>query len=137
MESFDRNFLRNNLFPVLESRWPGVVKRLTRSARIARLTSEALAAFISAYSSDLLADENKMPLAPLLQLELPMQALVLRQWLRRREIPALPEVRIHEFLDQLAGATRSSQAEVRWSHWQLEALSPLHLAAGCFHCHSL
>ena len=119
-QSFDRNFLRNNLFPTLETRWPGVVKRLTRSARIARLTSEALAEFVNSHSSDLLADNHKMPLAPLLKLEQPMQALVFRQWLRRREVPALPEVRIHEFLDQLAGASESSRAEVKWSQWQLK-----------------
>jgi len=123
-ESFDRNFLRNNLFPTLETRWPGVVKRLTRSARIARLTSEALAEFVNSYSSDLLANNHKMPLAPLLQLEQPMQALVFRQWLRRQEIPALPEVRIHEFLDQLAASRASSRAEVRWSQWQLKLYHP-------------
>jgi len=119
-ESFDRNFLRNRLFPELETRWPGVVKRLTRSARIARLTSDALAEFINTYSSDLLSDKHKMPMVPLLQLERHMQALVLRQWLRRQEIAALPEVRILEFLDQLAGAGENSQTEARWGQWQLK-----------------
>jgi tRNA(Ile)-lysidine synthase len=119
-ESFDRNFLRNNLFPMLESRWPGVVKRLTRSARIARLTSVALETFINSYASDLLGNEHRMPLRALLKLERPIQSLVLRQWLRRQEIPALPEVRIHEFLDQLAASSKDSQAEVRWSQWQLK-----------------
>ena len=119
-ETFDRNYLRNNLFPTLETRWPGVVKRLTRSARIARLTSEALADFVNFHSRDLLGSKYRMPLEPLLQLEQPMQALVFRQWLRGQEIPVLSEVRIYEFLNQLADSNEASQAEVRWNQWQLK-----------------
>jgi tRNA(Ile)-lysidine synthase len=118
--SFDRNYLRNQLFPMLNSRWPGVVKRLTRSARIARLSSEALAEFVNSHSGKLLANKHRMALEPLLELDQPMQALVMRQWLRGQEIPALTEVRIYEFLDQLASAKRNSQAEVRWNRWQLK-----------------
>lgn len=119
-ERFDRNFLRNKLFPELETRWPGLVKRLTRSARMARQTSDALAEFIDTHSSHLLSDNHRMPLEPLLQLDKAMQALVLRQWLRRQEIGTLPEVRIREFLSQLAISGKDSQAEVRWGQWQLK-----------------
>jgi tRNA(Ile)-lysidine synthase len=105
---------------MLETRWPGLAKRLTRSARMARQTSDALAVFINLHSSDLLGDKHRMPLKPLLQMERPMQALVIRQWLRRQEIASLPEVRIHEFLSQLAGSGENSQAEVRWGQWQLK-----------------
>ncbi len=43
---FDRNYLRQELFPLLEKRWPGVVNRLSRTARNARITSTAMAVFI-------------------------------------------------------------------------------------------
>lgn len=119
-ESYDRNYLRNNLFPLIASRWPGLVRNLNRSARHAREASEALAAFINSSSSDLLGSQHRMPLERLLQLELPMQALVLRQWLRLRNIPALTQVRTLEFLSQLADAGPDSQAEVKWDHWQLK-----------------
>ena len=118
--SFDRNFLRNELLPTIEARWPGLTGRLNRSARIARLTSEALANFINAASGDLLGSPHRMPLTPLLELELAMQTLVLRQWLRLQEIQSPPEVRLLEFLDQLAEAHRENQAELRWQHWQVK-----------------
>ena len=117
--SFDRNFLRNFLFPQLETRWPGVVRRLTRSARTARISATALAELIEIHCEQLLHNRHRMPLRPFLQLEPPMRALVLRQWLRRQEIPALPEVRLNEFIKQIAGST-SSLAEVRWANWQLK-----------------
>jgi len=124
-ESFDRNFLRNSLFPQLETRWPGVVRRLTRSARTARMTATALADFLDTHCEALLCDRYKMPLSPLLQLEPPMRALVLRQWLRRQEIPALSEARLNEFLRQLATATSGGQPEVRWGGWQLKRFGGL------------
>ena len=124
-ESFDRNFLRNSLFPQLETRWPGVVRRLTRSARTARMTATALADFLDAHCEALLCDRYKMPLSPLLQLKSPMRALVLRQWLRRQEIPALSEARLNEFLRQLATATSDGQPEVRWGGWQLKRFGGL------------
>jgi len=119
-ESFDRNFLRNFLFPHLETRWPGVVRRLTRTSRTARITATALADFIDIHCGELLHNRHRMPLPPFLQLEPPMRTLVLRQWLRQQEIPALPEVRLNEFIKQIAGSTSSSQAEVRWGGWQLK-----------------
>ena len=119
-QSFDRNFLRNSLFPQLETRWPGVVRRLTRTSRTARISATALADFIDSHYNKILKNRHKMPLRPFLQLEPPMRALVLRQWLRRQEVPALPEVRLNEFIKQIAGSTSGSQAEVRWSGWQVK-----------------
>ncbi len=100
---FDRNYLRQALFPQLEKRWPGVVNRLSRTARNARITATAMAEFIENQSGDLIRDPSKMPLRKLLELEPEMQTLIVRQWLRRHEVPALPESRLKEFLDQLAG----------------------------------
>ena len=48
-----------------------------------------------------------------------MRSLVLREWLRRNELPALPESRINEFLQQLVGAESGRHAEVRWSGWTI------------------
>ena len=123
-QSYDRNYLRNQLFPTLKHRWPGLITRLNRSARIARSTSEVLADFITRQFSELLDDPHRMPLDSLRELESPMQALVLRQWLRMRGVTALPESRMLEFLDQLRKADSNSRAEVRWKQWQLKLYKP-------------
>ena len=108
--AFDRNYLRQDLFPLLEQRWPGLVRRLSRTARNARISASAMAMFIENQSGDLIRDKFKMPLQKLLELEPEMQTLIVRQWLRRGEVPVLPEARLREFLDQLSGSqlTRSS-----------------------------
>jgi tRNA(Ile)-lysidine synthase len=118
--AFDRNYLRRELFPLLEKRWPGLVRRLSRTARNARITAAAMAMFIENQSGDLIRDKIKMPLQKLLELEPEMQTLIVRQWLRRHEVPVLPEVRLKEFLDQLAGSQLTNQAEVQWEDWMIK-----------------
>ncbi|HET6593275.1 MAG TPA: tRNA lysidine(34) synthetase TilS [Xanthomonadales bacterium] len=115
--SFDRNYLRRDLFPLLERRWPGLVRRLSRTARNARITAGAMAMFIESQSGDLIRDRLKMPLRKLLELDPEMQTLILRQWLRRHEVPVLPEQRLREFLGQLSAASSDSRAEVQWEGW--------------------
>ncbi len=118
--TFDRNYLRQELFPLMEQRWPGLRRRLFRTARNARITAGAMAMFIESQSGELIRDRFKMPLHKLLELEPEMQTLILRQWLRRHEVPVLPEARLTEFLEQLAGAELTSQAEVQWEDWMIK-----------------
>lgn len=114
---FDRNYLRHDVFPLLDQRWPGLVRRLSRTARNARITASAMAMFIENQSGDLVRDKLRMPLHKLLELDTEMQTLILRQWLRRHEVPALPEARLREFLNQLDTADIANQAEVQWEDW--------------------
>jgi len=118
--AFDRNYLRQELFPLLETRWPGLVQRLSRTARNLRITASAMAVFIERQSGELLQDPLRMPLPGLLELDREMQTLILRQWLRRHEVPMLPEQRLREFLTQLAQAGPDSQPDVRWQGWMLK-----------------
>jgi tRNA(Ile)-lysidine synthase len=118
--SFDRNYLRHELFPLLDRRWPGLPRRLARTARHAREAAGAMAAFIERQQGHLLRDPVRMPVGALLDLDLPMQALVLRQWLRRNEIPSLPESRLRELLQQLAGARSGNRAEACWADWTIK-----------------
>lgn len=117
---FDRNYLRLELFPLLEQRWPGITQRLERTARNARATSNALGTFIENQSGYLLQDPLKMPVHKLLELSHEMQPLILRQWLRRHEVPMLPESRLREFLAQLASAQFGNVAEVQWEGWMIK-----------------
>lgn len=122
--SFDRNYLRQKLFPLLEQRWPGLVRRLARTARNARITAGAMAVFIESQSGELIRDPIRMPLDKLRELDREMQTLILRQWLRRHEAPVLPEQRLRELLTQLSEADAESQAEVKWEGWLLKHYHP-------------
>lgn len=118
--AYDRNFVRHEVFPLLEQRWPGLGRRLARTARHARQSAAAMADFIGHRTGELLQDPVCLPVRALLDLDPAMRALILREWLRRRELPALPEARITEFLQQLADAGSGRHAEVRWADWMIK-----------------
>ena len=118
--SYDRNYLRQELFPLLEARWPGVAGRMARTARLTRQSTNALSALIEERSGAALGDRVCLSLAFLQSFDPELRALVMRQWLRRHEVPALPEIRLLRFLEQLEDAKSGNEAETGWSGWQLK-----------------
>jgi tRNA(Ile)-lysidine synthase len=118
--TYDRNFLRQELFPLLEARWPGVARRIARTARLTRQSTNALSAFIEERSGSALGDRVCLSLAFLRSFDPELRALVMRQWLRRHEVPTLPEIRLLRFLEQLEDAKSGNAAETGWNGWQLK-----------------
>jgi tRNA(Ile)-lysidine synthase len=118
--SYDRNYLRQELFPLLEARWPGVAGRMARTARLTRQSTNALSALIEERSGAALGDRVCLSLDFLRSFDPELRALVMRQWLRRHEVPTLPEVRLLRFLEQLEDAKSGNEAETGWSGWQLK-----------------
>ena len=117
---YDRNYLRQELFPLLESRWPGVAKRIARTARLTRQSTNALSVLIEERSGEALGDRVCLSLSFLRSFDPELRALVMRQWLRRHEVPTLPEVRLLRFLEQLDNAESGNGAETGWNGWQLK-----------------
>jgi tRNA(Ile)-lysidine synthase len=79
---FDRNFLRNQVMPLLEQRWPAVGKTLARAARLQGESRALLANFLR---DKLPLMQGKQPdtlsVSKLLAEEPPMQKAILREWL--------------------------------------------------------
>ncbi len=93
---FDRNFIRNEILPQLETRFPNVRSRLHRSAGLLNDDAALLQPLISARLQDCRTDQG-LCLKTLTALPEPLQAHVLRHWLKQagRNPPsadALPEL---------------------------------------------
>ena len=125
----DRGFLRNELLPLMASRWPAAVSRLHRTAVLARETMEALGDLLEQHYGPLLDDPFVMPLAPLLELPVNLQPSLVRHWMKRQGMTPPPGRRLGEFLHQMnttpgmhgnPASDGSSLAEVRWSTFQLK-----------------
>ena len=121
-DTADRNFLRNDIFPRLESRWPGITRRLNQSARHVADASDTLSRLLGQKFGILLADPITLPLKPFLELTQAEQALVLRQWVKNGGAGTPPpRQRLEEFLSQLASSSHaSSQPEICWGNWLIK-----------------
>lgn len=115
----DRNFIRNEVMPLLESRWPAARQTLARTSGHLRSANEVLRDLLTQQCDFASLDDNKLPLRVLHMLGPAASSYVLREWLRRQDAPAVPEARLEEFLQQLAESTPESQCEMTWAGWAL------------------
>jgi tRNA(Ile)-lysidine synthase len=122
-ESFDRNFIRHRVIPLVRSRWPGVLNTVGRSARHLYHTETLL---IEIGQSDyflkhLEAEEckfknfGKVNVSEIKNMPLERSANLLRYWVRRigHEVPNSSQML--ELLRQLRHADRQQQARLAWN----------------------
>ncbi|MFK7976538.1 MAG: tRNA lysidine(34) synthetase TilS [Halioglobus sp.] len=104
----DRNFLRNDVLPLLESRWPAyrhTVERAVAHVARARDELEGSLATINAQAS-VMGDQG----IAVAHLQEAAGAQLLRRWLRERDLPAPDQSAINEFLRQLREGDPNSRA---------------------------
>lgn len=136
--TMDRNYLRHELFPQLEKRWPGIVKRLAATAARVRETVDVLDDSLESRFGPLLADPWTLPAGSVAEQPRPLQALLIRRWVRDRIPHPPPANRLAEFLDQLESTDEdAAPVELRWAGWQIKRhrhrlwLHPCTFPAGC------
>ncbi len=119
---FDRNFLRQQVLPLLRERWPQVDAAFARSAD---LCNEA---------GQLLADEDAVALAAatvnqpyvlsrtaLLGLSAPRRARVLRRWIAALGLPPLPARGVERIEQDLLRARADASARFEWNRTVIHA----------------
>lgn len=112
---FDRNFLRNEVLPLIESRWPGAAARLARSAAHAR---EATRLADEIGDADIVragGDPARMSVSKLLGLSPARRNNTLRRAVQRLDLPALPAKTLASIVDEVLAARADATPLVGWS----------------------
>jgi len=114
-ERFDRNFLRQQVMPLLQLRWPAMARTLSRSARHC---AEAQALIDEQSQEDLEAigsiDSDSLPLAPLMQLPAPRCRALLRHWIRGKGFPVPDTSRLDRLMQEIFSAGPDRMPMVHW-----------------------
>lgn len=114
----DRNFLRQQVLPMLRTRWPGIDSSIRRSGRLNLGAAAALTRLAQSDLEHCLNDDGSLALEHLLGLSGYCQGEVLRLWCQRRGLHNPPGPPLDEFLDQIASSGKDRQPELRWEqHW--------------------
>ncbi|MCW8091654.1 tRNA lysidine(34) synthetase TilS [Alteromonas sp. ASW11-130] len=82
-ERFDRNFLRRQIIPLMEARWPAVSRAISRSAQFCNEQAQLLEQVSKEKLLSLQDAENKLDVALLLDHSELWQKQILREWLRQ------------------------------------------------------
>jgi tRNA(Ile)-lysidine synthase len=113
--SFDRNFLRHEVLPKLESRWPELARRLYRSSRIAGDTATLLDD-LAAIDVQTLGDRpDRLRVDALRSLALERQRNVLRYAIRQLGLPTPSAAHLQRLLDEVVAARDDAEPVLKWN----------------------
>lgn len=115
---YERNFLRHQMIPLMENRWPGVKEQLVNSAVLCREASTVLGRWAQVKLEHCLLHPQVLNLA---SLPAPNDEfrMLLRQWLRFNNVPPIPGKRLIELCEQIAQATSKSRLCIEWQNWAI------------------
>ena len=118
--NFDRNYIRNQVIPYLQKRWPAVTRTLARSARhqadlleIIKFSAEIDFQNVIGESVDILniGKFNKLPVA--------RKRNLLRYWLKINNKPSATSAVIEEIIFNLVNAGQDCQPLVAWNNTEI------------------
>jgi tRNA(Ile)-lysidine synthase len=112
--AFDRNFLRHDVIPLLESRWPGAANRIRRSAALQRESADLLAALADQDGRHIVASAGKMAIEGLVKLPEARQRNLLRHTLLSLGLPLPGAAQLEQIVRELIPAREDAQPVVAW-----------------------
>jgi tRNA(Ile)-lysidine synthase len=114
--ALDRNFLRLNVLPMLQARWPHAAHALARSAALCAEASVLLADEDAHLLGRLqAADPSTLDAPGLRQLPPARRSRILRAWIGALGLPPLPAQGVERIVGDLLDATADAQACFAWS----------------------
>lgn len=115
----DRNFLRQQVMPLLNARFEQASQRLALSAQRSGQDAALLRVHDQAALDALRRPGRSLSVAGLLALQATARARSLRAWLRQQHAPPLPG-HLHAVLDgQVLACPDDRAAQLAWAGWQL------------------
>lgn len=112
-EMLDRNFLRQRVLPLLESRWPRAEASIAHSATLAGEADDLLAELAELDLAACGGAPGRLALPALKALRAPRRRLLIRYACQRLGLPTPPTARLSALDEQLA-ARRDAQVQVTW-----------------------
>ncbi|MBS0218951.1 MAG: tRNA lysidine(34) synthetase TilS [Proteobacteria bacterium] len=110
----DRNFLRNEVMPLLRRRWPQASASIARSAALAAETMERDADGLRIALLACRRGDGDLDATTLQRLPTSFRADVVRDWVDEAGLPPLPASGIDAIERQLLPARSDTEAEYRW-----------------------
>ncbi|GAB2505358.1 tRNA lysidine(34) synthetase TilS [Pseudoxanthomonas sangjuensis] len=113
---FDRNFLRNEVMPLLRQRWPQADAAFARSAALNAEAADLLAhEDAHALAAAATPDPHELSVPALLALPTARRSRVLRRWIDGLELPPLPANGIERIETEILPAPDDAEARFDWS----------------------
>ena len=103
-DSYDRNFLRLRILPLLSERWPHFADATARSAMLCAEQELLLDELLSADLADLISEDGALAIAPLEAMSPVRRAALLRRWLATHHEAMPSRAMLSRIWDEVAQA---------------------------------
>lgn len=113
-QQYDRNYLRHEILPRLESRWPGSANRIRRSATLLREASQLLAELADIDGQGALGAAGKLMISGLSELSEARQRNLLRHTILSLGLPSPGAVHLEQIVREVVRAREDAQPVVAW-----------------------
>ncbi len=113
-QQFDRNYLRHEILPRFESRWPAAAQRIRRSATLAREAATLLADLARVDQTELGDRPDRLSIAGLKRLRPERQRNLLRHVIHDLGLPMPGAAHLENILSDLVAARDDAQPLVAW-----------------------
>ncbi|MET0292006.1 MAG: tRNA lysidine(34) synthetase TilS [Steroidobacteraceae bacterium] len=110
---YDRNYLRAEVLPRLEARWPGALRTTARSTRLLRESERTIDAS-ARRDLNAVRDGDGIAIPPMRRLSMARRAGTLRAWFDDARIRQPDEARLAQILSALS-LREDARVEVRWA----------------------
>ncbi|MBL4647518.1 MAG: tRNA lysidine(34) synthetase TilS [Gammaproteobacteria bacterium] len=114
---FDRNFLRQQVIPLLKQRWPQIANTIARSAQHCARADSLLSDLAHADLSDIITD--KLSVKKLLLLSVQRQMNAIRTWLHYLKLPLPSEKKLQHVVNDVLHAKADATPLVSWHGVQI------------------
>ncbi|MEP1552149.1 MAG: tRNA lysidine(34) synthetase TilS [Paraglaciecola sp.] len=115
---FDRNFLRLDVLPILQSRWPELASSVSRSAQLCAQQQEMLDEICAEKLVHIQTDKNCLDLNELLKLNEKWLHQVVRYWLSQQGVSSPSLAVLQQLLPQVLLAAEDATPILQWQSWQ-------------------
>jgi tRNA(Ile)-lysidine synthase len=115
----DRNFLRHQVMPLLESRWQGVSQRLLLSRNAMAETRSLLERVADEHLQHYLCHPYVLQIAADLNKDQALFKLVIRRWLQQRGVPSIPLRSLEALNTQIRQSDSENKVCVQWGDCSL------------------
>jgi len=112
---FDRNFLRNQVMPLLRERWPHAGDGFARSAALSAQAADLLDLEDAGALLRAMRDERTLDIPALLEIPLQRRARILRRWIDGLGLPPLPRNGIDRIETELLLAREYADERFDWA----------------------
>ncbi len=115
--SIDRNFLRHQVVPLLEQRWPQFGEAVLRSASLCAEQQQLLDELLSVQVEPMLDADGNLQSKPLEQASPQLQRAALRFWLARRNASMPSYAQLEQLRTQMLLTTNDASPAVSWGRY--------------------